>query len=73
MGTSVKKKRRDFFQGEVFFLLTRPLMGDPLCLYENMGAAVSFLATFGRELWHEARGVDMLGVPDVPYRIFVSV
>jgi len=26
----LKQKKVYFFQGEVFFLLTRPLMGDPL-------------------------------------------
>lgn len=28
-GRSAKRKRKDFFHGEVFFLLTQPLMGDP--------------------------------------------
>ena len=31
----VKKKRKDFFHGEVFFLLTRPLMGDTDLLREE--------------------------------------
>ena len=26
----LKRKKFIFFQGEVFFLLTRPLMGDPI-------------------------------------------
>jgi len=34
-GNKRQEKKKGFFQGEVFFLLTRPLMGNPsvFCLF----------------------------------------
>jgi len=50
-GNKRQEKKKGFFQGEVFFLLTRPLMGDPVVSLEIKNIPKALQTLFGISIY----------------------